>query len=82
MSIARSLAINGMGIALLPHHLAVNYESTGELVKLFSGEWFKSGNMLILYKQNSQLPERFKIFIQEFKQFYQRYVHNPRRIED
>ncbi|EGR0753577.1 LysR family transcriptional regulator [Vibrio vulnificus] len=72
IDITIDLVQKGFGIGLIsPHKVA----ESGELVRLFNGKWFIENHMYVMYKQNTHMPKRFKLFIEEFSKIYSKYSH-------
>ncbi|AJR05835.1 LysR family transcriptional regulator [Photobacterium gaetbulicola] len=79
IDIAINLALGGFGIGLIPANQVREYVESGELVRLFDGNWFEQGELFILYKQSLHTPQRYKVFIEEFEAFHYQWgsgLHN------
>ncbi len=69
IDIATFMAIEGLGVALLPVTHAREYVVNGQLIPLFHSLWFEINYLYIFYKQSLHTPNRFKIFIHELEEF-------------
>ena len=73
MDIAKEMAINGLGCVLLPENQTRELVKQNKLVKILDGQWFQNGSLYFIYKQSSNIPRRFKIFMNEFRLAHQSY---------
>lgn len=70
IDIAINLALGGFGVGLVPANQVRQYIESGELIRLFNGEWFENGTLYVMYKQSVHTPQRYKVFIEELKKFH------------
>ena len=69
IDIATSMALEGLGIALLPITHAREYVLSGQLIPLFHNLWFEVNHLYAFYKPSLHTPNRFKLFINELEEF-------------
>ncbi|MGR5236379.1 LysR family transcriptional regulator [Vibrio alfacsensis] len=72
VDVATNLAMSGMGIALVPDEQVRTCISKGYLVDVFDGRYGQWGQMHAVYRSREYLPSRFRVFMEELRQFLER----------
>ncbi|RJX73620.1 LysR family transcriptional regulator [Vibrio sinensis] len=72
VDVATNLAMSGLGIALLPQNQVKAHISAGYLVDVFDGAFGQWGQMHAVYRSRQYLPTRFRVFMEELCEFFQR----------
>ncbi|MFI3276047.1 LysR family transcriptional regulator [Vibrio sp.] len=69
VDIAISLAVSGMGIALVPSKQITQQKENAQLVELFNGEFFQCGQLYAVYRSRKYQPVRFHVLMEELRTF-------------
>ncbi|ROV62189.1 LysR family transcriptional regulator [Vibrio ponticus] len=72
VDIATNLSLSGMGVALVPEDQVRPKLDSGELKMLFDGNFGQHGQIYAVYRSRQYLPTRFRVFIEELRQFLNR----------
>lgn len=70
--IARDLARQGLGLALLPHFFATEQLQTGELVEVLEGQVDSSIGLFIVYPQSRHQAPKVRSFVEHVIQHFER----------
>ena len=69
--IARDLAIEGVGLTLLPQFFVLNQLKTGQLVEVLQGHVDSKVGLYVVYPNNKYLTPKVRVFIDFVVDYFQ-----------